>query len=254
MSSLSLKRTADDAGLPLYVQLAQMLGDGIASGKYSVGGLLPTEAELGETFGVSRHTVRQAIQHLRHQGLVSARKGVGTRVEARHGKSRYTHSIHSLAEILQYAHETRLEVLELAIRGARGATAEMLGCRPGKRWMHVVGVRYAARGQQPICLSDIYIDAAYKAISSEIGRARTAICAVIEQHFGETIIEVEQQIEGAVLSEDEARRLGASEGSPALRLTRHYFVTGRRLIEMSISLHPADRFSYAMTIKRDVPA
>ena len=78
--------------------------------------------------------------------------------------------------------------------------------------MHVVGVRYGANSEQPICLSDIYIDAAYKAISSEIGRARTAICAIIEQHFGETIIEVEQQIEGAVLSEDEARRLGALEG------------------------------------------
>ena len=120
--------------------------------------------------------------------------------------------------------------------------------------MHVVGVRYTARGEQPICLSEIYIDAAYKAISSEIGRARTAICAVIEQRFGETIIEVEQQIEGVALSQAEAQRLGALEGSPALRLTRHYFVTGRRLIEMSISLHPADRFSYAMTIKRDVPA
>jgi DNA-binding GntR family transcriptional regulator len=254
MRSHSLRRTADDAGLPLYVQIAQTLNDGIASGKYSVGGLLPTEAELGEAFGVSRHTVRQAIQHLRHQGLVSARKGVGTRVEASRGKSSYTHSIHSLAEILQYANETRLEVSELAIRPARGATAEVLGCRPGKRWMHVVGVRYGANSERPICLSDIYIDAAYKAISGEIGRARTAICAIIEQHFGETIIEVEQQIEGAVLTEDVARRLGARAGDPALRLTRHYFVTGRRLIEMSISLHPADRFSYAMTIKRDVRA
>ena len=64
----------------------------------------------------------------------------------------------------------------------------------------------------------------------------------------------EQQIEGAVLTEDVARRLGARAGDPALRLTRHYFVTGRRLIEMSISLHPADRFSYAMTIMRDVSA
>jgi DNA-binding GntR family transcriptional regulator len=252
MRSHSQRRTAEDAGLPLYVQIAQSLNDGISSGKYSVGGLLPTEAELGEAFGVSRHTVRQAIQHLRHQGLVSARKGVGTRVEASRGTSRYTHSIHSLAEILQYAHETRLEVSELAIRRVRGATAEVLGCRPGKRWMHVVGVRYGANSEQPISLSDIYIDAAYKAISGEIGRTRTAICAIIEQHFGETIIEVEQQIEGAVLTEDVARRLGARAGDPALRLTRHYFVTGRRLIEMSISLHPADRFSYAMTIKRDV--
>src|SRR5688572_4838947 len=110
MSSLMQKRSAEDKGQPLYVRLAQSLGDGIASGRYSVGTLLPTEAKLGQTFGVSRYTVRQAIQHLRHQGLVSARKGVGTRVEAQQRKSTYTHAFHSLAELLQYASETQLRV------------------------------------------------------------------------------------------------------------------------------------------------
>lgn len=254
MSSLMQKRSSEDRAQPLYIRLAQSLGDGIASGRYSVGTLLPTEAELGQTFGVSRYTVRQAIQHLRHQGLVSARKGVGTRVEARRRKSTYTHAFHSLTELLQYASQTQLEVSHQDILNVQGAAAELLGCRPGKRWLHLTGVRYPARGGKPICLSEIFIDAAYKEISGEIGRARTAICAIIERRFGETVVEVEQQIEGAVLSSEEARRLDAREDTPALRITRRYFVTGRRLIELSISLHPADRFSYAMTIKRDVPA
>ena len=76
---------------------------------------------------------------------------------------------------------------------------------------------------------------------------------MIERRFGEAIVEVEQQIEGTVLSSEEAEHLDAEEGTAALRITRRYFVTGRRLIELSTSLHPADRFSYAMTIKRDVP-
>ena len=252
MSNLMQKRSPEDKGQPLYVRLAQSLGEGIARGRYSVGTLLPTEAELGQTFGVSRYTVRQAIQHLRHQGLVSARKGVGTRVEARQRKSSYTHSFHSLGELLQYASQTRLAVLEQDTRRARAAEAELLGCRSGKRWLRVTGVRYPARSGKPICLSEIFIDAAYEAIAGEIGRARTAICAIIERRFGETVVEVEQQIEGAILSGDEAQHLDADEGDPALRITRRYFVTGRRLIELSTSLHPADRFSYAMTIKRDV--
>lgn len=244
--------SAADKGQPLYIRLAQSLGDGIASGRYSVGTLLPTEAELSEAFGVSRYTVRQAIQHLRHQGLVSARKGVGTRVEARRRKSSYTHAFHSLSELLQYASQTRLAVAHQEMRSARASEAELLGCRSGKRWLYVTGVRYPARGGRPICLSEIYVDAAYEMIAGEIGRARTAICAIIERRFGETIIEVEQQIDAAVLRREEARELDANEGDPALRITRRYFVTGRRLIELSISLHPADRFSYAMTIKRDV--
>lgn len=254
MPDIILKRDANGAGQPLYVRLAQALGKGIASGQYSVGALLPTEAELGEAFGVSRYTVRQAIQHLRQQGLVSARKGVGTRVDARQAKASYTHSIQSLAGLLQYANETRLDVLSREDHLARGSTAELLCCRPGKHWLHVVGVRYAIQSEQPICRSEIFIDGAYKAISGEIGRARTAICTVIEHRFGETIVEIDQQIDGAVLSRDDAQRLGAEAGAPALKITRRYFVTGGRLVELSISLHPADRFSYAMSIKRDVSA
>lgn len=251
LPDISLKRGADGAGQPLYVRLAGALGRDIASGRYSVGALLPTETELSAAFGVSRYTVRQAIQHLRQQGLVSARKGIGTRVEARRGRPSYSHSLRSLAEILQFASETRLEVGTLEERPVRGAAAELLRCRAGKRWLHVIGVRYPMRSDRAICQSEIFIDAAYRAIAGEIGRARTAICAIIERRFGETIVEVEQQIDAAILSRDEAMRLGSTEGGPALKITRRYFVTGRRLVELSISLHPADRFSYAMSIKRD---
>jgi DNA-binding GntR family transcriptional regulator len=254
VSGPQLKRGGNGAGQPLYVRLAQALGKGIASGRYSVGGLLPTEAELGDAFGVSRYTVRQAIQHLRHQGLVSARKGIGTRVEARQGRSSYTHSLHSLEELMQYAHETRIAVRSIEECTARGALADLLRCRPGKRWMHVAGVRYGQRMELPICRTEIFIDGAYKSVAKDVGRVRTAVCAIIERQFGETIVEVEQQIEAAVLSREDAEYLDAAEGAPALRISRRYFVTGRRLIELSISLHPADRFSYAMTIKRDVSA
>jgi DNA-binding GntR family transcriptional regulator len=247
-----LKRSPEDAGQPLYVQLAQALGQSIASGRYSVGEFLPTEAALGEAFQVSRYTVRQAIEQLRQQGLVSARKGVGTRIEARSASPSYTHSLHSLDEILQFAKQTQFELLSTEDQIVRGATAELLRCRPGKSWLRVIGIRYPARSDRPICRTEVYVEAAYKAIASDIGRAKTAICAIIERRFGETIVEIEQQIEATVLSAGEASILKAQEGAPALRIMRRYFVTGRRLIELSISLHPADRFSYAMTIKRDV--
>ena len=247
-----LKRVPEHAAQPLYVQIAQVLGRSIESGHYPVGDLLPTEAVLGEKFRVSRYTVRQAIQHLRQQGLVSARKGVGTRIEARQTRSSFTHSIRSLAEILQFAEQTRFDLLSMQNRIVRGAAAVLLRSRPGRPWLHVVGVRYPLRGNQPICQTEVFVDSAYKAIADEIGRAKTAICAIIERRFGETIVEIEQQIEATVLTAAEAERLKAPEHTPALRFTRRYFVTGRRLIELSRSLHPADRFAYAMTIKRDV--
>jgi DNA-binding GntR family transcriptional regulator len=74
---------------------------------------------------------------------------------------------------------------------------------------------------------------------------------VIERHSGETLVEVEQQIDAVTLDSEHADLLEVAEGTPALRVIRRYYVTGRRLVELSINLHPANRFSYNMRIKRD---
>ncbi len=251
MTETALKRSDAENGQPLYVQLAQTLAERIASGSYAVGSLLPTEAELGDAFGVSRYTVRQAIQHLRQQGLVSARKGVGTRVEAQGSEPRYSQSLQSLSELLQYAHETRLDLISLEEVQARGALAEALACRPRKPWLHVIGVRRGRDNGKPACLTEVYLDAAYRDLAAETSTLRTAFWSLIERRFGETIVEVEQQIDAVVLDERQAEMLDAPSGSPALRFTRRYFVTGRRLVELSINTHPADRFSYRMNIRRD---
>ena len=196
--------------------------------------------------------MRQAIQHLRQQGLVSARKGVGTRVEARRADASYSHSIHSLLELLQFAHETRLDLIGQDEIEARGSLAEALGCRSRKRWVRIEGIRRGGDGELPICHSEVYLDAAYKEVAADQGSLRTAIWSLIERQFGETVVEVEQQIEAAILDAKLAAQLQAAPGSPALKFTRRYYVTGRRLVELSVNLHPADRFAYKMSILRDV--
>ena len=95
---------------------------------------------------------------------------------------------------------------------------------------------------------------AYKEIAADQASLRTALWSLIERRFGETVVEVDQQIDAAVLDAQEAAQLMAPAGSPALKFTRRYYVTGRRLVELSINLHPADRFSYKMSILRDAAA
>ena len=66
------------AELPRYQQIADELIGRIASGKYPVGGLLPTEMELCEHYGISRSTVREALRRVRDAGLISRRRRTGT--------------------------------------------------------------------------------------------------------------------------------------------------------------------------------
>jgi GntR family transcriptional regulator len=64
--------------LPLYHQIRTQLRDKIVEGEIGPGERLPNEVELAEELGVSRATVRRAIQSLVSEGLVSRRAGLGT--------------------------------------------------------------------------------------------------------------------------------------------------------------------------------
>lgn len=237
---------------PLYVRIAATLAAQIAQGNHPVGSLLPTEAELQQRFHVSRYVVRQAIQHLRSVGLVSARKGVGTRVEAAHATGRFLHMMHSVGDIRQYAKGMRLEILGTDETTLRGAKAALIGARPGRRFLRIIGIRRRDRDNKPVSHAEIFIDSAFSAVTAEIPTVGTAIWEVIERHYGETLVEVEQQIDAVTITGEHARLLEVAEGTPALRVIRRYYATGRRLIELSINLHPAKRFSYSMRIKRDL--
>ncbi|MFB7775712.1 GntR family transcriptional regulator, partial [Streptomyces bauhiniae] len=66
--------------VPLYFQLAQQLEAAIERGALTPGSLLGNEIELAARLGLSRPTVRQAIQSLVDKGLLVRRRGVGTQV------------------------------------------------------------------------------------------------------------------------------------------------------------------------------
>lgn len=63
--------------------LAEKLGQQILSGDYAAGSILPGEMELGETFGVSRTAVREAVKILAAKGMLLPRPRIGTRVMPR---------------------------------------------------------------------------------------------------------------------------------------------------------------------------
>ncbi len=66
------------SGQPLHQQLSRILSERIAAGEYPPGGLLPSEADLCRTYGISRSTVRQALGSLVNGGLVRRTRGRGT--------------------------------------------------------------------------------------------------------------------------------------------------------------------------------
>jgi len=234
---------------PLYMQVAHKLTKSIDAKRFAVGSLLPTEEELCDEFGVSRHTIREAIRHMRSQGLLSARRGIGTRVETRHTQTRYAQSLHSLSQVMQYDVKTTLQVVSTARVTAKAALAEQLGSKAGKSWVHVQGMRRGA-DKNPTAWTDIYIDKAFAGVAKDPAVSKIPIYTLIERKYGETIVEIQQDIQATLIPKERAAALGVKASAPALLITRRYFGAGGRLLEVTFNLHPASRFTYSMSLKR----
>lgn len=239
---------------PLYLQVASRLIEGIQSGQFPVGSLLPTEIELSAQHGVSRQTIRHAISEMRQKGLVSARKGVGTRVESIRAARRFNYSAQSVGDLFTLAAETEMKVEKRATIVARGAVAALLGCRSGHRWLHLACRRTIVNESRPLCWTDIFIDGRLARIVRNHDTFRSAVFGLIEREAGETVVEIQQEIRAILLDDLNAERLEAEKHSPALQITRRYFSTGRRLIQVSVNTIPSDRFFYSVEILRETSA
>jgi GntR family transcriptional regulator len=239
------------SGQHRYAALAQSLLHDIESGRYPVGSLLPTEIELVEQFGLSRHTVREAIRQLQQVGLVTRRKGVGTRVKAGNVAARYTQSCASITDLFQYAKEVRLTLGEAIEVVADDKLAKTLGCNKGQRWLKYVGLRKARNHVDPVCYTEVYVRYEYVSISKKIQKSPGPIYALIEKEFSEKVHEVNQQISALAIPADIAKQLGARKGAPGLFVSRHYIAADDRLIEVALSIYPADRFTYSTRLRLD---
>ncbi len=235
-----------------FADLARDLTEAITAGTYPVGSLLPTEFELCEAHSLSRYAVRKALDELQELGLISRRKNVGTRVEATKPATGFIQSIATVDELAQFgARHVRV------IRGSERlvtdlALAKELNCPGGTRWLHISSLRMdATPSARPICWTDVYVDAAFGDIDELVRKSPEAlISSLIEARYGRAISRIRQEVDAILMPLELAGELQAEVGSPALRITRRYYDAAGELLEISRSIHPANRFTFSMEMSR----
>ena len=241
---------AGSSGASRHALVARALMEGIAEGRYAVGGLLPSEAELCRQLGVSRTTLREAMRALRDRGLVMPRAGVGTRVIAARPSTRYVHSVESISDVFQYAKNSRRPVvLSAAEIKADAAEAALLRCPVGQRWMKVEMTRTFRGDKEPILLSSIYVPLVYAPIVKLIPTRSDPIYTLLESELGISVLGVEQEFRSIALDARTAAHLGTVAGAPGLSVVRHYLGAADRLLLVTASLYRADRYSYRMRLR-----
>ena len=257
---------ADDTTGPRYLQIARALTAAISDGTYPVGARLPTELELCEHFAISRFTAREAVRVLSTAGLITRRQRVGTVVIATPSEARYTHSVATVGDLFQYAQDTELRLMFIDRIALTKDRAAQFGAEAGEEWVYAMGLRREAvlgtgdakkngkgageSAGRPICITRLFLSPLLKGIETRLRERKTAVYAIIERDFGVTIQRVEQELQSVALDADDAANLGAQPGAPALRILRRYFDDHGRLMEVAENIHPGDRFTYRMQLRK----
>ena len=264
---------ADSVQQPLYLRVAAELKSAITAGRYPVGARLPTEAELCEQFGISRFTAREAVRVLSAAGLITRRQRIGTVVAALPQDARFQHDAATVRDLFKYALDTKLEFLSIGKRALPAMQAKEFGAKAGAQWIYATGIRAQAHAvagatgavhrttgrlkparntpsARPICITRLFLNPVLKGIESRLRACKGAVYALIESEYRVSIQRVEQELHGVALSAEDAASLGASPGAPALRIVRRYYGERGELLEVADNIHPADRFSYRMVLRK----
>lgn len=235
-----------------HAEIAKDLAEQIASGKVPVGSLLPTEFELCERYGASRYTVRMALGQLQEQGLISRRKNVGTRVEASRPTGGFMQSLASVEDLAQFGATHVRVVRDVAEVVLDLQQAQFLGCAGGSRWLRISSLRMdGSKKSRPIGWTDVYIDPAYAEVGPMVRNApQTLISELIESRYGRRIARIRQDIRASTVPSTLAEALKVDAGSPALMVVRRYFDAADEVFEITVTVHPAERFTFSMELSR----
>jgi GntR family transcriptional regulator len=235
---------------PLYLQVVRALKDEIVGGIHPIGAQLPTEEELCERFSVSRYTVREALRRLREDHLVSSRQGAGTTVLPPRPSDSFVHEVMSINDLVAFATGVRFAIDTIEMIEIDEELALRTGIPSGEQWLSVRGFRHTEGSELPVCWTEVYINREFAAVGRLLQRHRGPIFHLIEDLFGQSLVEVHQEIAAALISPALARGLKVKAGATALEVQRTYKLASGKIAQVAINTHPASRFRHSMTMRR----
>ncbi len=229
--------------VPLYYQLAEQLEAAIHAGDLAPGVRLETEVQLADRCGLSRPTVRQAIQHLVDRGLLVRKRGVGTQVVQ--AQVRRTIELTSLYDDLMAAQRSpRTKVLDLATVPAGDQVAKDLGMAPGTGVVRLRRLRLT--DSEPLALMTNHLPADIVELTAE-GLEQRGLYETLRA-AGVNLRIAHQTIGARAASTAEAALLDERRGVPLLTMTRTAFDDKGRAIEYGTHVYRADRYSFTLTL------
>ena len=235
--------------LPRYKEVTDFLANEIADGTHPVGQRLPTELELCKKFATSRFTIREALRRLIDCGMIVRRQGSGSRVISKIPTTLFVQNLNSIEELLQYSKDTQLEVRKSEIIRTNEEFAETLECSINEEWLKIETVRFAQK-QSPICWTNIFVRPEHSDLINHLGKDGTPVYTVLGSLFNIVAEKISLNMFAGSMDEKRSWIMGVEPNSPTLIIIRKYKDQNDRIFEVSISEHPAGRFTFSSDMQR----
>jgi GntR family histidine utilization transcriptional repressor len=222
---------------PQYLKVKNHLREGIAAGRWVAGDLLPSEAELTQTFGVSRMTVNRALRELTAEGLVQRMQGVGTFVAQLHriASTLTVRDLHDEIAERGHLHEARVHTLERIKASAEQAAS--FGLKAGAVLFHSVIVHL--ENSVAIQCEDRLVNPA--SAPDYLGLDFTQTTPTHYLLEVAPLSEARYTIESLLPTADEAALLGIGKRDPCLVVKRRTFSRGQTVTTVRL-VHPGSRY------------
>lgn len=234
-------------GAPRYHQVYVTVRAWVQDGSYKPGEQIPTEPELGRVFGVSRITVRKAIDDLVREGWLVRRQGRGTFARFPGGSRPVTLDLKSVLEqVSDLAAMTGVRDHRIVEVDPDGETRAALQLPEAARVQRETHVRLL--GDAPLGLITTYVPLDIAAKLGE-GAARGQPMFVLLEAAGLRVASADQYLGATLAGVEAAQALGVEVGAPLLRLVRVVRDTGGRAVERVVALYRADAYQYHLHLE-----
>lgn len=235
-----------------YTELANNIVRMITEGDIQLGQKLPSEVAMAQQYGVSRTTIRSALNIVEGLGLITRKRRTGTVVVSKTTSQEYTKSLHNIEDLVLYASYTERQVISTAEVVADEQLARALECKPGQKWIRVQMLRTEKNeARTPVCWTDAYLEPSIgRRVLNLIKDGSGLVSQTIEQETGTSVSDIKQQIDATALPPDIARMLEAAPHAPGLEITRHYLDRAKQVFFISVNIYPPGKFKFTFWMHR----
>jgi GntR family transcriptional regulator len=231
--------------VPVYIQLAELFRQRIIRGVWTTGETLPSLAELVGEFGVARVTVRQAVNLLAQEGLLSPQPGRGTFVTANPARERTLRletSLQALADVYRNDRPT-LTLLEEADASPplRAADGQAAACYRSMRRVH-------SREGEAFTVISLYLDERIFRLAPDRFRRETVIPVLLELPQVK-VARARQTVAISTADIEIARLLSVPVGSPVAVVHRVFNAEDGTVIYLGEATYRGDYIHFEMDLR-----